>query len=394
MSNAPTRRVLFGSPWWHSDIVNGVLRHAARLGWHVDLQTLLSGRLPDEWDGDGIITQLGSDLDEQRAFLDRTRCPAVSLNANFPQIDIPRVSTNSAAAGRLAAEHLLERGFQHFAFYAYDLSSRTFARHAAYKQALQHAGYEPYTIAWADEQQHYDSTWPQRIAWLRQRLADLPQPLAVYAFNDQAAVEVIEACLAESIPVPERVAVLGTLNMDLFRHSTTIGLSSIDFDFDDMTRRACQLLHDMMQGSPPPDDPILVPPVRVVVRQSTDIVAAHTPLVARAIRFMLDHYHQPIGIDDIRQAVGGSRARLFNAFKNDMNRTPGDVLTRIRLDHAKRLLTDTDDKVYAIAAACGFGKPLNLHRAFKQQTGQSPNAYRKQQRTRASRPADQPTTRA
>lgn len=372
------RRVLFASPWWHSDIVNGVMRHAARLGWHVDLQTCLSGKIPKHWVGDGIITQLGGDLNALQRLLDATGCPAVSLNNNYPRVVMPRVSLNHSSSGQLAAAHLLDLGFRNFGFYVAGFKPDSPPeRLTTFTHAIEQAGYELSPLLWTGSGEPGGEAWQARHRWLRGALPALDKPIGIYAYNDQAAVEVIEACLAESITVPDQVAVLGTLNMPLFRHCTPVGLSSIDFDFDQMTAAACDQLDRMMAGEPAPDEQTQFAPTGVIIRQSTDTLAAQSPVVARAVRFMLDNYGQDIDVAAILQAAGGSRAGLFNAFQADMGRPPGEVLLGIRIERAKRMLTSTDAKVYEVAGTCGFGEPVNLHRAFKQHVGKSPNGYRK-----------------
>lgn len=378
---APLKRILFASPWWHAGIVNGVLRHAAKRGWHVDLQTCLSGVLPERWEGDGVVTQMGRHDAGLLRILQSCPCPCVSLNNNYPQNQIPRVSTNSAMAGTLAADHLLERGFRSFAFFAgRALPTQGMNRCIAFEKRLKEHGFTAERIIAnipSSRQQAYSE---QAFDWLRERLLALPRPLGVFAFNDQDAVAVIEACMVEGVSIPHEVAVLGVLNMEIFRQSTTIELSSIDFDFDAMTGKACEVLAGMMEGEPAPPEPIFFPPTGVITRESTDTLAAHKPRVAKAIRFMLESYDRDISMDDVLTAVGGSRAGLFKAFKQDMGQSPGEVLARIRVDKAKRMLEDTDERIYAVSEACGFGEPINLHRVFKQHTGMSPNAYRKAKR--------------
>jgi len=386
------KRVLFASPWWHEQVVNGTVRHAAAHGWHLDLRTCLGGRLPEAWDGDGVITQFGVDLDHLQRLIADSGCPAVSYNTNHPELDIPRVSMDSAAAGRLAAEHLLERGFRSFAFFSNGMSRATGqARRASFTQTLEQAGHAVTPLLWheqhdrqAKQETDHRDTWAARQAWLRDELARLDKPVAVCCINDEAATEVIEACLAQSIAVPGQVAVLGMLDMALFRHSTGVALSSVVMDFDAITRAGCDLLDRMMRGEPAPDGPTLFAPLGVAARQSTDTYAAHSPAVSRAVAFMLEHFAEPIGTDEITQAAGVSRATLFNAFNADGGQTPGTVLLRIRLEKAKRLLIHTDAKVYDVADQCGFGVPVNLHRAFKQHLGMSPNQYRKANRQYAT----------
>lgn len=377
MASELPKRVLFGSPWWHSDIVNGVIRHAADRGWHVDLQTCLSGTLPNRWSGDGIVTQMAGEAVAHLKSVAGPRCPIVSLNNNAPDIDVPTVGPDTRLAGRVAAEHLLDRGFKSFAFYSRENSPAASTRCREFTRTIELAGHSAQAIQWTDRREVRGESWFDRQRWLGEHLDRLDKPLAVFAFNDEVAVEVIEACMARDLTIPDRVAVLGVLDMDIFRLSTTVALSSVAFDFDKITETACAVLGRIMDGQPPPDEPILFPPLGVVDRQSTNTLAAYSPVVAQAVRYMLDHHTEAeLSIDPIVDASGVSRASLFNAFKAELNRTPGAVLLRIRLDRAKKMLTETDEKVYAVADACGFGKPVNLHRAFKQHLGVSPNEFR------------------
>lgn len=367
--------------WWHEKIVNGVLRHAAARGWHMDIRPCFSGVIPGSWDGDGIITQLGADDRKLTRLLKNSRCPAVSLNNNKPEIAIPRVSTDDLATGRLAAEHLLERGFTSFAFYEFGKSRESAdRRYQSFSQTLEEAGFATNRLAWEAVEQDDQDPWLERLPWLAQNIRRLDKPVGIFAVNDQAAVEVIEACLMKSIAIPDQVAVLGVLNMELFRHCTTVGLSSIAFDFDQITEAACALLQRMMEGEPAPDAPVLFPPTGIMIRQSTDTLAAKSPVVARVVRYMFDHYAQPISTEDLIDIAGRSQATLFKAFRDEMQQTPGEVLMRIRMDRARHMLETTDEKIYAISQACGFGRPINLHRAFQKTLGMSPNAYRKQHR--------------
>lgn len=369
------KRILFASPWWHSELVNGIVTHAAKKGWRMDLRPCFSGDLPETWNGDGYATMLGG-IEDQRRFIANATCPGVSLNENFPDVDIPIVTGDKTAAGRLAAEHLMDRGFRSYAFYASEFSPAGRPRFVAFADRLAEAGHSVQVLSAVDEQIEE----ADRPAWLRQRLAEIDKPVGLFAFNDRNAIEVIDTCLDELLDVPDQVAVLGLLDMDVFRHCTSIGLSSIAFDSDEIARVACDLLERMMDGEPPPAEPILLPPTGVRVRQSTDTLAAHKPIVARAVRYMFDHYQEPIDIDHVVQHVGGSRGGLFKAFRNDMGCTPGRALMRIRIDKAKRMLVESDEKAYAVADACGFGKPVNLHRAFQKLVGDSPIAYRKRRR--------------
>lgn len=167
-------------------------------------------------------------------------------------------------------------------------------RQAAFDRILSGHGYRATDLIWPDSGKDVNNTWQDRQRWLGEKLTHMPRPLAVVAVNDRAAVEVIEACLANAIAVPDEVAVLGVLDMPLFRRCTPISLSSVRMDLDKTIGAACDLLDQLMDGAPPPDKPILFPPQGISIRESTETIAASLPEVAKAIRFMFDHYPEPI----------------------------------------------------------------------------------------------------
>lgn len=376
------KRVIFAGPWWHEDLMQGVARHSAAQGWHLNLEPALSGHLPDDWAGDGILTTLGGDRGSFERFWRKAGCPAVSLSLNHPQLPIPRVGFDNEAAGRLAAEHFLERGFRSFAFYDPALQHVGRLRQTAFAQAVAEVdGTEFVMIETAPAlTSEASGQWSARQAALQSALKRVAKPVGVLASDDSSGVEVIEACQSLGLDIPHDVGVLGMLDMPLFRQSTTVRMSSITVDFDTNTRAACELLASMMDGAAPPAEPILFPPTGIATRHSTDVIAARHPGVARAVRFMMERYARPIGVQQIVNASGMSQTRLFAAFKQDIGQTPAAVLTRVRIEKAKRHLRRNNDTLETVATDCGFSSRINLYRQFKRHVGISPGQFRKQSR--------------
>lgn len=390
MKRSRPRRILYASHWWLEELMGAVAHYAAEYGWHMSFEMCLTGKLPSALDGDGIITTFSGDPDKMKRFLAAARCPAVSLNQNYPEIDIPRVDIDMQVVGRLAAGHFLERGFRSFAVYTPHTCHATRLGFASFAEAVGKAGYTVHELYWPRKRGGTRDSWPSRQHWLQRRLRQLPKPVAVLATEAECPVEVIEACMEEGLAIPDEVAVLGLLDMPVFRQCTTVPLSSITADFDTQARKACDLLHRLMEGEPPPAEPILIPPTGIVIRRSTDTIAAATPQVAKAIRFMLDHYAEPIGVPDAVRISGLSRTGLFNAFEADVGESPGALLARIRIDKARRMLGETSEKIRTISETCGFGASINLQRHFKQRLGISPAAYREQNRAQAAALAARP----
>ena len=69
------------------------------------------------WSGDGIISRLA--WPEVAETARKRRIPAVDLNEQVGDFGLPLLANDQAAIGRLAAEHLLERGFVQFGYVGY-----------------------------------------------------------------------------------------------------------------------------------------------------------------------------------------------------------------------------------------------------------------------------------
>jgi LacI family transcriptional regulator len=131
-----------------------------------------------------------------------------------------------------------------------------------------------------------------------------------------------------------------------------------------------------MNGKRPPRHPIRIPAAGIVTRKSSDLLAVNHKGVASSLRFIWQHYHEPIQVSDLTEAAFMSKRGLHKAFLNEVGRTPGQELQRVRIARAKRLLAETDHKVEVVAGMCGYQSANSLSVAFKQATGLSPKRFR------------------
>ena len=80
------------------------------------------------------------------------------------------------------------------------------------------------------------------------------------------------------------------------------------------------------------------------------------------------------------RAQGGvaamSRRSLHQAFIDQIGRPPGAELHRVRIERARKLLLESDEKLETIAERCGYQSANSLWVAFKQATGMSPKQFR------------------
>ena len=140
---------------------------------------------------------------------------------------------------------------------------------------------------------------------------------------------------------------------------------------------AAALLDQMMAGNPAPEKPVRIPPAGVVERRSTDTVAVEDPLVAEAIQYMRQHVGEHFGVEELLEQLPLSRRSLEYRFRSSLGRSPYDYLNQIRVDKAKRLLSDPHrSSLTKIAMDCGFGDLRRFRIVFQRLVSANPAEYR------------------
>jgi len=190
--------------------------------------------------------------------------------------------------------------------------------------------------------------------------------------------QVLDACRAASLRVPDEVAVIGQHNDELLCDLCDPPLSSVIPDARRVGFVAAELLAGLMQRDRLDASRVVeIPPAGLATRQSTDLVAVADQRLARAMRHIRAHAHEVLAVDDIARAAGMSRSLLERKFREAFGRSPWDQVLHLRLREAERLLSGTTLGVAEIAERTGFGTPEYFSAIFRKLTGQSPRAARK-----------------
>ncbi len=197
--------------------------------------------------------------------------------------------------------------------------------------------------------------------------------------NDHLACVVLDQCRQLGLNVPHEVAVVGSDNDAVVCDFSDPPLSSVSRNAWRAGYEAAALLDRLMAGKSAPSHDILIPPDGVVSRQSTDTLNVDDQKVAAAVRFMREHLHEGVGMDEVLRHVAISRRRLEIRFHRQLGRSPHDYLCRLRVESAVRFLEQPEQlKLQTIAMACGFSTVQHLRQAFRRQTGMAPLEFRRQ----------------
>ena len=311
----------------------------------------------------------------------QTRFP-ISCSGASPATHPYVVCMDDVTAGAKAAEHLLDCRLQSFACYG-DFAIapiHSIKRYRGFAEALARKGHScaaspvtfPRDIPPKGEVQEH---WPPLIAWLR----ELPKPVGILTMDDAFAHDLAAACQHADLGVPEHVAIIGVNNDDLLCVSAATPLSSVDPDFSRMGYGAARLLDRLLHGEKlnAADCHILLPPVRVVRRQSTDVLAVDDPDVADAVRFIREHACDPCSVNDVLRQVSVGRRRLERLFARKLGYSPATEIARVQIETAKQLLSRPEIKTAEVSDRCGFANPPSFTLAFTRVLGVTPSAYRR-----------------
>jgi len=373
------KRVLLALGWYDYRLQIGIERYAQEHGWSLSTNFARERVIPWGWEGDGILAWLGAGDDLAR-FVRSAQKPTVDFSLRRPQFRCARVLEDHLHAAHLAADHLLARGVESFVFYSDTANWAYEERGAAFVAAIKQSGR---SCPWWRRHQSKDyrtgrGEWQRRLKWLARSLKRTPQPVGIMAANDQLALEVLEACELAKLNVPEQVAIVGVGNYLLAADAMRIPISSVDTNLELLGYRGAATLDDLMHGGDIPARPLRIPAKTLVARKSSDLLAINHPNIARAMRFIWEHAHEPINVGDVVKVAAMSRRGLHVTFLQQIGRTPGDEIRRVRLEAAKRMLMDTTEKVESVAMSCGYQSANSFCVAFKQATGKSPGQFRRE----------------
>lgn len=371
------RSVLLALAWYDYRAHRGATRYALEHGWHLDATMANAQELAWGWRGDGVLCKLGctKKRDDLVHFVGDLGLPAVDLSVFGTAAGLPSIEFDPAAIARDAAEHLLERGLRHFAWYPSLPDPPVRLREDALGRVLAGSGFDLHSLE-PEDSENQETSWQDAASHLGERLATLPKPLGVVTFSDEFGLRVLEACARAGLRVPEDVAVLGINNNTLVCESLAVPLSSVVLDMEQWAYSACAILDRLMDGEPVDMQRVAFPSQGVAARRSTDVIAVDHVDVKMAVRFIAQQYSNPIGVDQVVAATRMTRSGLKRAFKTHLNRSIREEIQRVRTHHIKRLLTETDWTIKTIAHEVGLRGARQLYQTFERSESSTPRQYR------------------
>lgn len=364
-SNAFAREVLHG-------IRNWMGAHGA---WAVHLSEQGRGNQPPNWlrhwRGNGIIGRV--ETREIAAAVRACRVPVVNVSAAEITDEFPTVISQSRAIAEAAAEHLRERGLKHFGYCGDSRFAWSLSHGQNFAAVLAEWGFacSMFPSAVGDHE-----NWDREQDKLKRWLWSLPKPCGVMACYDIRGQQVLDVCRSLVLRVPDDVAVIGQHNDELLCELCQPPLSSVIPHARRVGWEAAAVLDQCMRGRAPRVKRLEIPPRGVATRQSTDFVAVTDERLARAARFIEEHFRDAFDVDEVARVAGMSRSLLERSYRAAFGLAPWEHVVRLRIRTAEVLLQETRLTLAEIAERTGFGAAAYFSAVFHRRTGRQPSALR------------------
>lgn len=213
---------------------------------------------------DGVILHSGYGLEDHLVEAISSSVPAVLVNADGSG-RLPTVRLDDVAAGRLAADHVLDLGHRHVTFIAGPEGSQSSQRREeGYRAALAARGLSRSADV-------VRGTWtPESGAEAVARILARPnRPTALVVVNDMVTVGVLSALRDSPLEVPADISVI-TVQESWFAAHLPVALTTISLPLQVLGATAARVLIDLVNGQVPVLDTFIADPApQLVLRSST-----------------------------------------------------------------------------------------------------------------------------
>lgn len=339
------------------------------------------------WRPDGILVVTRAELVSSLMSLPEIPVVAVDPSHQCPST-VSTVRVDDAAVGRRAADSFLRKRFRQVAVVSQERQTPySEIRKAVFVRRMREEGLNPHAF---ELRSNYSRPWLENAeldAWLK----GLPRPMGIFCIRDSFAQQVCDHARRNGLRVPGDFSVLGAGNHEVLCESVRPRLSSIPEPVEPCGFRAAALLDHLLElraaSHPLPVLHEELAPGEVVERQSTSLRAIPDPAIAKAAHFLLEQTLLGGSIAEAAREAGLNRKALERGFHRHLEVTPGQFMTEVRLDHARRLLSTTELPMGDIAEACSLTQN-HFSYLFRTTMGLTPKAYRKQMKQAAPAPPE------
>jgi len=353
-------------------VIEGAGAYGRQHGFRIDARwSVRADWIPGNPGWDGVIANL---LNEKvsRDKINALELPIIHLSGEM-QTALPRVEIDYALCAKLAVEEFRKLGLSRVAGMMWGKSPVLQRSYRAMRVECRRAGLEFIPLSF-----HPKEAWLEALPALARELAAIEPPIGFFFPHASIVYSLLDELANYSVHVPHDVAIIVVeKGVQQTAKLAPIPLTAVTLDRWQQGYDAAQLLHQMIQGKPPPTPIQRIPPAGLIRRQSTGVAGGRDPIVAKALHLISEGPPKGVEITGLTQLTGTSRRALELRFKKETGTTLHRAIINQRITEAKRLLGTGKSTVAEVSEQCAFSSVQYFTAAFKRETGETPGDYRK-----------------
>jgi LacI family transcriptional regulator len=281
------------------------------------------------------------------------------------------------------AEHLLSRGFRHLAALGQHDDVGVGLQAAAMKAFAEEAGVDGWLGMESIADPRNRREWGEGLRLIERWMTTWKLPLGLLVVDARWARAIIELAHGRGWHCPEQIAIVCLHNDETHCDHPEPGLTAVEVPDEQRGYEAAAMLDALIDAKRRGESPfaaprtVLMPPLGIVTRHSTDFFAVGNPLVGQALRYIATHLPTPLDVTAVAASLGVARRTLDGWFQESIGVSVAREIGRLRIERVKRELLAGSDSIEAIARRTGFANTRTLNNQFRKQAGLSPSEFRR-----------------
>lgn len=216
---------------------------------------------------------------------------------------------------------------------------------------------------------------PERAKRLAGWVEKLPRKCAVFAINDEVALEVVAACRKAGRQIPSEMTLVGVDNREHLCEDISPTISSVQVDFERAGYRAAKLLDERITVGCGQVE--MFGPLMTVRRESTRGFGRREPRMLAAIDLIRREACNGLRARDVAKLFEGTRRLVDLRFRETFGHSILDEIQNVRFEKVLFLLSKTNMSLASIAGQSGFGSEITLREQFRKRMGMPMSAWRR-----------------
>lgn len=319
-----------------------------------------------KWGASAIV---GKCIDQTVDLQNELNIPVVLQNYHRKSVSCSNLTGEYHGTGKMAATYFNQKMFHNYAYFGVKGVIWSDERFKGYSQEVERLGGSLFSY---DSRSLDDDSRHETARWLQQ----LPKPVALFCCDDEHALFISDTCKIVGIRIPDEISLLGVDNDELMCTISDPPISSIELEIEHGGYMMGKLLDHQIRNGINNNFNIVIKPVSIERRQSTEKYDIDDANVLKAVQFIDNHYAEDISVESILNYVPLSRRSLETKFKHTMHASMYQYLLSRRCERMAQLILTTSRPLRELSSQVGFNDFSSASRAFTQYFKCTPQEYR------------------